>query len=78
MEVVSGQNVTVYELFDSFVIENGTEQDRNTSVSNNVLTIYTGSSENYTFGNVKLFVKHVDSLGNIIRVDEILAGEIKE
>ena len=70
-EVTSGEEVKVLDLVESVNIVNGANYERSASISNKVLTIYTGTDSNYASGTVTLYVKHIDSRGNIIRVDSI-------
>ena len=64
------------EKYDSFAIVNGNDKDCSIDVVNGVLTLYTGSNENYKSGTLTMFIYQYDATGNIVAVGSTKLGDI--
>ena len=66
MDITGTDPVKVLDLVSSAVIVNGTDHDYGYALADGVLTIYSGRTENYASGKVRLQVNQYDANGNIL------------
>ena len=71
MDITGTDAVKVLDLVSSAVIVNGTDHDYGYALADGVLTIYSGKTENYASGTVRLQVNQYDANGDILAVGTI-------
>ena len=68
MDITGTDAVKVLDLVSSAVIVNGTDHDYGYALADGVLTIYSGRTENYASGTVRLQVNQYDANGDLLAV----------
>ena len=68
MDITGTDAVKVLDLVSSAVIVNGTDHDYGYALADGVLTLYSGRTENYASGTVRLQVNQYDANGDLLAV----------
>ena len=76
MDITGTDPVKVLDLVSSAVIVNGTDHDYGYALADGVLTIYSGRTENYASGTVRLQVNQYDANGDILAAGTLALYEI--
>ena len=75
---ISGDSVKVYDKITSAVIVNGTDNEYSMTFNDGVLTIYSGRSDNYCEGTVRIQVNQYDANGNLLACGTVTAYTIEK